>query len=120
MVWHLTTIKSWLKLPPYSISTKAVNKPLLRLQPVGDELQQRGELDVVLLEGGAGEGRERLQPGGVRRAARAAPRAQRLQQAVAQHVQRQRRQVLQRLHHGPDQIVVRLDLSNGAIFYSRT
>ena len=84
--------------------------PLLRLEPVGDELQKRGELDVVLLEGGAGEGRERLQPRGVRRPAARAPAAQRLQQAVAQHVQRQRRQVLQRLHHRPDQVVVCLDL----------
>lgn len=91
--------------------------PLLRFQPISDELQQRSEFDIMLLESSAGEGRQSLQPGRVRRAAHRAPaHAQRLQKAITQHVQRQRRKVLQRFHYRPDQIVIGLYLKCKVFF----
>ncbi len=86
----------------------------LALQLVGHVLKNAGQLDAVLLEDGAAEGGQRLQP---ERDARAVVLRlvllgviQGLDDRVAQNVERQARKISKRVDYGPDEIVVQLNL----------
>ena len=87
---------------------------LLCLELVGNVLHEAGELDVVLLVGGAAKGRQGREPqgdgGAVVAGALLLRIGERFQDAEAQHVVREVRQVLERVDDGSDEVVVDLNL----------
>ena len=89
---------------------------MLGLELVGDVLEQAGEVDVVLLVDRPAEDRESRQPDRdgcpVRLGSISARVAQGLADAESQHVEGEIGEILERVHHGSDQVFKHLKITH--------